>query len=225
MAIVTISRHYGAGGHTLGNHLCERFGFQLVDASIINGLARKSRLAPEWLTAMEKEASSTLLTTISSLCSHGLWYKPPCSVPDEDRKKYIVFLTRIFEAMAREGRYVIIGRGAQFILRGHPRVIHVLLVADYENRVAFLMEKHHLSRSEAERKIRVQEKERAAMASRLFGADIDDAGLYNIVLNTSLMPYEWAFETLSQLLEQAIMREIPVGFRGKGAGLPDMKRH
>ena len=208
MAVVTISRHFGAGGHTLGEKLCERFDFRLVDASVVDRLARKAKLSPNWLTAMEKEASSTLLSVISTFVSRGIFYKHPGSPAErEDRQKYIAFLTQIFTALANEGGHVIVGRGAQLILKGHPKAIHVLLVAGYESRVAFLVDHHKISRSEAVRTIRAREKERAALASRLFQADIDDPSLYQIVLNTSLMPYDWVIETVSQLVTRFIDRD------------------
>lgn len=208
MAVVTISRHFGAGGHTLGEKLCERFDFRLVDASVVDRLARKAKLSPNWLAAMEKEASSTVLSAISAFVSRGIFYKHPGSPAErDDRQKYITFLTEIFTAMAKEGGYVIVGRGAQLILKGHPRAVHVLLVADYESRVAFLVDHHKISRSEAMKTVRARERERTALASRLFDANIDDPGLYQIVLNTSLMPYDWVVETVAQLVTRFIERE------------------
>ncbi len=109
--------------------------------------------------------------------------------------------------MANEGGYVIVGRGAQFVLKGHPKAIHVLLVADYESRVSFLTGQHKISRSEAEKTIRAREKERTALASRLFETDIDDPSLYQIVLNTGTMPYDWVVDTVSELVTRFMGRE------------------
>jgi len=208
MAVVTISRHFGAGGHTMGEKLCERFGFRLVDAAVIEGLAREAKIRPNWLTAMEKEASSTVLSFVSSFVSRGIFYRSAGLPADRDeRQRYIAFLTGVFTAMANEGGHVIVGRGAQFILKGHPKAVHILLVADQESRVAFLIDHFSLSRSEAEKMIRARERERTAMATRLFEANIDDASLYHIVLNTSRMPYEWALETVYQLVARFIDSE------------------
>lgn len=208
MAVVTISRHFGAGGSTMGEKLCERFGFRLVDASVVEQLARKAKITPNWLTAMEKEAASTILRIVSNVVSAGLFYKKP-GLPEErvERQKYVAFLTHVFTAMAKEGGYVIIGRGAQFILRGHPKAIHILLVADYESRVSFLVDHFGMSRFDAEKEIRARERERTAVASRLLEADIDDPSLYHMVVNTSLLPYEWALETVCQTVAQFIEQE------------------
>ena len=197
MAVVTISRHFGAGGHTLGEKLCERYGLRLVDASTIEQLARKAKISPNWLSAMEKEASSTLLSAVSSVVSRGLFYKGPGTpLEREDRRRYIEFLSTTFSTMADEDGYVVVGRGAQCILKDHPKALHFLLVADYESRVSFLMEHHDLSRPEAESEIRARERERAALGSRLFEANLDEMSLYHLILNTGRLPYEVALEAV-----------------------------
>lgn len=218
MVVVTISRHFGAGGHTLGERLCERFGFQLVDEPFIDELALKRNVSPGWLSALEKEASSTFLSMISSLLSGGPYFIQAATRAErEERQKYLGFLTQTFIEMAGKGGYVILGRGAQFILKDHPKALHVLLVAGYESRIAFLVDHHNVSRPEAERMIRAKERERAALVSRLFEADIDDLGLYHMVLNSSLLPYEWAVESVCQMVNRFIAREES-GCRSRNMG-------
>ena len=203
MAVVTISRQFGAGGRTLGEKLCERFGFHLVDEIVIDELARKAKVSGDWLTAMEKEASSKLLGLISSIVSSGLLYRTP-SAPDEEfeRKKYITFLTRVMTSMANEGRYVILGRGAQLVLKNHPKVFHVLLVADYEDRVKFMVDRYRVPRPEAEKIIKEKERQRAAVAANIFGANIDDPKLYHIVLNPGRLPFDWVVDQVADLFSR-----------------------
>jgi cytidylate kinase len=200
MAAITISRQFGAGGRTLGERLCDRFKFRLVDEFVIDELARKAKVKGDWLTAMEKEASSTLLSLLSNIVSSGLIYRTPAA-PGEDfeRKKYKNFLRRIMTAMANEGGYVLLGRGSQLILRTHPKVFRILLVAEYEDRMKFMVQRYRLSEKEAKKIIKEKETQRAAVATKIFGADIDDPKLYHIVLNTSLIPFDWAVESAGDL--------------------------
>ncbi len=171
-------------------------------------MARKEKITPNWLAAMEKEAASTYLHILSRIFSKGIFFRRPGLPQDcEERQKYLDFLRRTFTSMADEGGYVLVGRGAQFILQGHPRAVHILLVADYESRVAFLMEHLKISREQAETRIRAREKERAAIASRLFNANIDDVSLYHLVLNTSRIPYPWAEETACDVVARFLKRE------------------
>jgi Cytidylate kinase-like family len=195
MAAITMSRQFGAGGRSLGEKLCERFGFHLVDELVIDELARKAKLKGDWLTAMEKEASSTLLGLLSNVVSSGHFLKTPAAPGEEfERQKYKDFLRRIMSAMANEGGYVLLGRGSQFVLSKHPKVFRILLVAEYEDRVKFMVQRYHLSEDEAKKIIKEKETQRTAVATKIFGADIDDPKLYHIVLNTSLIPFDWAVD-------------------------------
>jgi len=195
VAAITISRQFGAGGRTLGERLCERFGFHLVDEFVIDELARKAKVKGDWLAAMEKEASSTLLRLISSIVSSGLIYRTP-TAPGEDfeRKKYKDFLRRVMTTMANEGGYVLLGRGAQIVLQDHPKVLRILLVAEYEDRVKFMVQRYLLSGEEAKKIIKEKETQRAAVATNIFGTDIDDPKLYHLALNMSRMPFDWAVD-------------------------------
>lgn len=203
MAVVTISREFGAGGRTLAESLCERFGFHLVDEFVVDEMARKAKVSGDWLSAVEKEASSTILGLISTLVSKGLYYKTP-AVPGEgfERQKYIAFLERVMTPMANKGGYVLLGRGSQLVLKNHPKAVHILLVAEYEDRVQFMMKRYGLTRPEAEKMIKEKGKERAAVASVIFGTDIDDHALYHLVLNTSRIPFEWAVDLASDLCDR-----------------------
>ena len=122
MAVVTISRQFGAGGWTLGKKLCERFGFGLVTEEVIDSLARVQKVSPDWLKAVEMEATSKLLDAISSVVSTGLFYRSPSPEAEGyERKRYIEFLSHVMGEMADRGGYVIVGRGAQFVLCIIPR--------------------------------------------------------------------------------------------------------
>jgi cytidylate kinase len=201
MAVVTISRQFGAGGRTLAERLCERFGFHLVDEYAIDEMARKAKVSGDWLTAIEKEASSTILGLLSSIVSEGFLYRTP-TVPGEgfERHKYITFLKKMMTPLADAGGYVLLGRGSQLVLKNHPKALHILLVAEYEDRVKFMMTHYKFSRDEAEKVIKEKGKQRSAVASVIFGEDIDDLTLYHLVLNTSRVPFDWAVDLAADLL-------------------------
>jgi cytidylate kinase len=203
MAVITISRQFGAGGRSLGEKLCERFGFHLVDESILDQLAHKARISGDWLRAMEKEASSNLLSLLSTVVSSGRFLRTP-TVPLEEHEvqKYVAFMTRIMTSMADQGGFVLLGRGAQLVLKNHIKSFHVLLVADYEDRVRFMIERYSLPRPEVEKLIKEKERQRAAIGSNVYRTDINDFSLYHIVLNTSRVPFDWAVDQVADLFSR-----------------------
>lgn len=208
MAVVTISRQFGAGGRTLAERLCERFGFHLVDEYAIDEMALKAKVSGDWLTAVEKEASSSILGLIASIVSKGLIYKTPTVLGEGfERQKYIAFLKNVMTPLADAGGYVLLGRGAQLVLKNHPKVTHLLLVGEYEDRVRFMITRYGLSHDEAEKIIKDKWKQRAAVGSVIFEENIDNHTLYHLVLNTSRIPFEWAVDLSSDLLARFIKLE------------------
>lgn len=208
MAVITISRQFGAGALLLGERLCEKFGFHLVDENIINEVARKKKISTDWLDAIEKESASNALYILSSIVSKGFFYRTPGLPADEaERKRYLEVLTHIMKGMADKGGFVIIGRGAQFILNDHPKAIHILLISDYERRVRLVSERLNVSPEEAKEMIKEKERQRAHLATNIFKKNMDDSGNYHLVLNTGRISLETAVDIMSCMLEDLIRQE------------------
>ena len=56
MAVITISRQFGAGGKTLGELISKNLGYTFIDDAIINKVAKKAKVSDEWVQSIEKEA-------------------------------------------------------------------------------------------------------------------------------------------------------------------------
>ncbi len=69
MAVITISRQFGAGGRTLGELISKRLGYRLFDDLIIREIAKHAKVSKGAVISMEKTAGSALSKIISSLIS------------------------------------------------------------------------------------------------------------------------------------------------------------
>ena len=56
MAVITISRQFGAGGKTIGQKVAEALGYTFIDEDIIQIIAEKAKVSPGWVESVEKEA-------------------------------------------------------------------------------------------------------------------------------------------------------------------------
>ncbi|HHC24639.1 MAG TPA: cytidylate kinase-like family protein [Desulfobacterales bacterium] len=193
MAVITISRQFGAGGKTLGERVAEKLDYALIDEDIIERVAHKAEVSPNWVKSIEKEAGGPLLRFISGM---GPFRKSYVERLGEHKKghidghSYVVLLHEIIKELADEGDCVIIGRGGQYILRDYDEAWHLLLVADYEHRVKFMEEHYNLSRRQAALIVDKQGKRRKNLY-RYFGKeDYDQPYLYHLVLNMSKMSIE-----------------------------------
>lgn len=185
MAVITISRQFGAGGKTLGKMIADKLGYTFADDDIIQMVAEMANVSPHWVESVEKEAGGKLSRIISSMVSKRLVdriLKSDSGYIDE--KLYLDYLVVIVAQIAEEGNVVILGRGCQYILRGHPDAIHVLLINDFENRVKFMQENYDLTRSKAEQVVTTEDKRRVNLYRKLGKTDYDDPSLYHLVIHT-----------------------------------------
>jgi cytidylate kinase len=201
MAVFTISRQFGAGGKTLGKMIAETLGYTFADSSIIQMISKQANVSTKWVKSFEKEAGSKMSRVISSIVSQHLVDR---ILKDErgyiDEKIYLDYLVLTIVQIADEGNSVILGRGSQYILKGHPDVFHILLIDDMENRVKFIMEQHNFSRNRAARLVNSEDKRRANLYSKLGKHDYDDPSLYHLVLNMGRFDIEGAHKLLCDLI-------------------------
>jgi len=201
MAVFTISRQFGAGGKTLGKMIAETLGYTFADSSIIQMISKQANVSTNWVKSFEKEAGGKMSRAISSIVSKRMVDR---ILKDErgylDEKIYLDYLVLTIVQMADEGNSVIMGRGSQYILKGHPDVFHILLIDDMEDRVKFIMEKHNYSRNRAARLVNSEDKRRANLYRKLGKYDYDDPSLYHIVLNMGRFELQNAHDILCNLI-------------------------
>jgi cytidylate kinase len=202
MAVFTISRQFGAGGKTLGKMIAETLGYTFADSSIIQMISKQANVSTNWVKSFEKEAGGKMSRAISSIVSQRMVDR---ILKDErgylDEKIYLDYLVLTIVQMADEGNSVIMGRGSQYILKGHPDVFHILLIDDMEDRVKFVMEQYNYSRNRAARLVNSEDKRRANLYRKLGKYDYDDPSLYHLVLNMGRFDLQTAHDMLCNLVD------------------------
>jgi len=205
MAVITISRQYGAGGKTLGKMIADELGYAFADSDIIARVAEMANVSTHWVETVENEAGGKLSRFISRMVSKPLVER---ILKDErgyiDEKIYLDYLVLIIAQIADEGEAVILGRGSQYILDDHPDACHILMIDEFENRVRFMKEHYELSDSRARRVVKGEDKRRKALFQKLGKTDYDDPFLYHLVLNMSRVGLEEAKNMVCQLVQPTI---------------------
>jgi len=202
MAVITISRQYGAGGKTLAKMLAKKLGYTFVDADIIKMIAKEANVSPEWVESVEKDAGTRFSKIITSMIAKHLVDQV---LKDEkgyiDDEKYLDYLVLIITKIADENNAVILGRGSQYILNNHPDAFHLFLIRELENRVKFIIENYKLTDQQARQVVNDEDKRRLNYFSRLGKKDFDNPSLYHMVLNMNRMDINKAFQLICTLLK------------------------
>ena len=202
MAVITISRQFGAGGKTLGEMLAKELNYEFADNDILAKVAEMANVSTHWVQTVESEAGGKLSRFISKMVS-----KPMVDriLKDErgyiDEEIYLDYLVLIIAQIADEGDVVILGRGSQYILDDHPDAFHVLLIDEYENRVKFIEEKYELPHHKAAAWVGKEDKRRRNLYQKFGKTDYDDPFLYHLVLNMGRFNMDQACRQVLQLLK------------------------
>ncbi len=201
MAVLTISRQFGAGGITLGKMVSEKLGYHFFDEEIIQLVAVKAKVSRHWVESMEKEAGGKFQRLISGLVSKSLIER---ILDDQrgyiDENIYVDLLHKVISKIADEGEAVIIGRGSQYILKDNKDARHVLLVADKEHRIKFIEEHYDLSTSKATRVVNTEEKKRTVLYRKFGKEDYDRPVHYHMVLNMNKTDLHTAARLMCRLV-------------------------
>jgi cytidylate kinase len=202
MAVITISRQFGAGGKTLGKMVADEFGYTFADSEIIKSVAEMANVSTNFVETVEKEAGGKFSRFISKMVSKPLVERV---LKDErgyiDEEIYLDYLVLIIAQMADDGNVVMLGRGSQYILNDHPDAYHVLLIDEFENRVQFMMKNYDLSKSRAAQVVRAEDKRRKNLYQKLGKTDYDNPSLYHLVLNMSKVSLEQALAQICKLVD------------------------
>ena len=96
---------------------------------------------------------------------------------------------------------VIVGRCADFILRGRHDVVKVFVYSDMETAVKNIVDMYGVSEKEAQKIIERTDKERSEYYRHYTGRDWTNAKNYNICLDTSDMDYRKCIEIIKSYLK------------------------
>jgi len=201
MAVITISRQFGAGGITLGKMIAEKFGYTFADTDIIKMVAEMANVSTHFVETVEKEAGGKFSKFISRTVSKPLVER---ILKDEhgyiDEEIYLDYLVLIIAQMGDDGDVVILGRGSQYILNDHPDAYHILLIDTFENRVRFMQKHYDLSQGRATQVVKGEDKRRFNLYKKLGKTDYDNPDLYHLVLNMNRIHLDKALQLVTDLV-------------------------
>lgn len=201
MAVVTISRQFGAGGRTLGERVASELDYKFVSQGVVNQMAEEANVSVDWIQSVEKEAGGWLSRFISGLVSSDFIERHiGDSAADFDEAKYAIFLKKLIVSIAEQDNVVLLGRGSQFILAGFPGAVNVLLVAEMEDRINFLSDIWSVSKKEAESTIHSRQKKRNAFLKRFDTRNPDDTSLYHMTVNLTRVSLDMAIKLTLDLV-------------------------
>ncbi|MFH1060147.1 MAG: cytidylate kinase family protein [Pseudomonadota bacterium] len=206
MAVITISRQAGSLGDEAAQALAQELGYHLVTRSDIHQLAagHDPKFARD-VARLEDEGHP------------GFWEKLLLGMP-----YYHSLYAAVICELASRDRLIIMGRGAQVVLKGVPHILRARVVAPAAVRVQRLMASEGLSQSAAENFVNHQDHERRELVRQVFRQDPRDWGLYHLVINSGDLDVAGVTAILHEALRELNRVQDPASacdmVRGLGLG-------
>ncbi len=199
MPVVTIRGTLGSGAPEIGKQIADRLHIDYVDREIIAEIAERLKRPKYDVEAKEMPPGSLVGRIVEALS-----YSYPSQMPDVgytgaylptwemplDNPQYLVGLEFVIKKLATSSAIVIRGRGSQFILKGYPDALHVLVVTPLELRIKRVMYSSNIKEAEAKKEIERFDSSRREFTRRYFHAALEDPINYDLVINTEHLSFE-----------------------------------
>lgn len=191
-SIITISREFGSGGHSIGEAVAKKLGYRFFDRELVNQVAERSGFSPEFIEESGEYASAknSLLFAIATANQYTM---NGISMLD----KLYIEQTKIIEEIAQEGSCVIVGRCADYILREYRDCLHVFIHADMKSRAKRIVERFGEQERPAEKRLNEKDQKRKVYYKNYTGRRWGQAQNYDLCLNSGVLGSERCVELIA----------------------------
>lgn len=195
--IITISREFGSGGREIGKRLADKLGFSYYDREIITEVAKETDMAEQYIQNIsEKGVSPYPFQFAKTFAVYSNLQKQQTEI--------LVAEQKIIKHVAEKGNCVIVGRGANSILKEY-NPMNIFVYADMESKLercrARASEDEKFTDKEMKNKIIQIDKERKNYNNIISNLEWGDKKNYNLCINTSRIDIKTIISPLADYIE------------------------
>ena len=180
--IITISREFGSGGRFIGEEVAKKLGIAYYDKNVINEIAEKSGLSPEYIQE-NAELSPKKGLFAYAFAGRDITGKSIEDMVYEAQRQVILEL-------ADKEPCVIIGRNADYILKDRDDVLNVFVHGDALGKMQRIRQIYHVSEKDAAKMMADTDKRRMANYNFYTNQKWGKADNYTLCLNSSQLGYD-----------------------------------
>jgi len=199
-SIITIGREFGSGGKEIGEKLANYFGIAFYDKEIISLASKQSGISEEMFYQNDEVQTGSfiyaLLMGTYSIGETGL------ISPDLPLNQKI-FLAQ-FDAIktaAKNGPCVIVGRCADYVLRGNPNVLNFFITADMKSKIERVSKHYKNPDKDVEEYIKKMDKKRYGYYKNYTDRKWGIASNYDMCVNSGKIGIENSVNLIRDFIE------------------------
>ena len=181
--IITISREFGSGGRFIGEEVAKKLGIAYYDKNVINEIAEKSGLSPEYIQE-NAELSPKKGLFAYAFAGRDITGKSVEDMVYEAQRKVILGFG------SERSPCVIIGRNADYILKDRDDVLNVFIHGNMPEKIQRIIRLYNVGEKEAVKMMADTDKRRMTNYNFYTEQKWGKASNYTLCLNSSQLGYD-----------------------------------
>ncbi len=185
--VITISREFGSGGRTIGKLVAKELGIEFYDKDLVRQAAQKSGLREKYVELYGEFAPSSDRFAYNFVDI------------DEDKESPLKLLWKAREQAIVEFAQkpcVIVGVGADYVLRDRDDALKVFLFADEETKQARIVEMYGEAKLKDRNRVHEMDVRRSLNYKYYTGQEWGKAQNYDLALNRSSLGIDKCVELI-----------------------------
>lgn len=200
LPIITVSREFGSGGHSIALALSQRLGVPFYDKEIVLAATEKSGFSEDYVAHQGEH-----LNTSERLWSRFLRANAP-GYEDPQEALYAIQRHIILDYATQP--CIIVGRAADHILtEAGVDALHVFIHASEEFRAQRVLARYGETDTDIMTRLREKDRARADFYEHFTGLRWGNAKNFHVCLDTSMLGVETCVDILADILREEARRD------------------
>ena len=191
--IITISRQFGSGGHSIGKMVADRLGIPCYDNELVTRMAEESGFDASFIRENGEKVST--YTGADLFYGMGVSAGPTFSTLSLYDRLYIT-QHNIIRDIAEKEECVIVGRCSDYILSERDDCVHVFIYADNDYRAERILRLYGDNGVKIEKRMKDKDSQRISYYEHYTNRDWGNPLNYHLCLNSGFIGNELCAEMI-----------------------------
>lgn len=194
--IISISREFGSGGHLIAEKIASDLGLPYYNRKMLDEIAENKNIHIEYIEKYDEKPKKIIISRRVNGYSNSF----------EE-----VLADMQFEFIREKAdlgqSFVIVGRCAETVLKGHEGLVSIFVSGDKEDRIQRVMERDHLEYADAKKKMVRHDITRKQYHNRHSDQKWGDSRNYDLCINSSRLGIEKTTKVLENYIKERMTDE------------------
>lgn len=197
--VITIGRQLGSGGRMIGEKIAMELGISFYDKELIQLASQESGLGKEYFEKADEKKSYSVFGSLFGL--KGIISEEPFSTYYLNNETLFKIQSDVIRKIADQGSCLFVGRCADYVLAGRPRLLNIYITANHDDRIKRIAERDQVTAKKAKDIVEKADKDRAGyynyFTNKIWGA----AESYHLCINSSILGIDGSVDFVKRFAE------------------------